>query len=110
MDIINVVFSATILLALIWFAWWLRGKFDKIDNNTIINLTSFNPLTKSEVERLVIYVKVCQEGKRLLEYEEAKDFDQIAQKIKEERSDDVGAILIAGVAGLALGAYPTASE
>jgi len=152
MDIntINLFFSATILLALIWFAWWLRGKFEKIENRldkiqdvfdnaindikyvlltiidvnintlkilekmeeiqkdqkllkqimhdisklenftyTVNKIKSFNPLTKSEVERLKIYIKVCQEGKRLLEYDEAKEFDQIAQKIKKERSDDV---------------------
>jgi len=158
-NIIEIISTGTIILALIGCTWWLRGKFSKLEyainslkkaitvisgvtvnilelfsknknfrknrkdweqiikdlskaeqlQNLINEVDLSNPFKKEEVDRLKNYVKKIQIGGKL-NLKEARDFDKLSRKLKEEKRNDTGAILLAGLAGIALGLLISSSK
>jgi len=90
--------------------YWL-GELRKIDQGLVeMSLErekkASNPLARDEVHRLEEYYKRYKENDKFTE-EEAKDFKTLADRLNADRHGkgdiDLGAILLAGIAGLILG-------
>lgn len=71
---------------------------------TLNELGNFNPLTKEEVDSMYGYVRKAQ-TKKDFTIEEAEKFEALTKRLKKEKPNNTGVIVLAALAGILLGYY-----
>ena len=85
------------------------GTSEAVDNLLKMLLTSNNPITPQEAQRLQNYYNKMQMGYPLTQAE-AQDYYNLSAGVSQEHPNDAGALLLVGLAALALGYWLGSSD